>query len=111
MKNPVLTRSWIVLCLFAVLAAHAGGPDPTEGKPPNGGDCYAAYPYSVNENQARVKAEKGWYVMPLQDRYHISRLTADGKAEVLLVQDHRVCGPVLGEMKQYATWYYRMKKE
>jgi hypothetical protein len=95
------------LLLFLIVHAQAGGPDPAEPRAPAGGDCYRAYPYPLNWQQAKVVNQTGWQEMPYSDKLRISQLVAAKKADWLLVPDHRLCGPVLGEMKLYATWFWR----
>jgi hypothetical protein len=96
---------WFIVSIAAVV--FAGGPDPAEPRAPIGGDCYRAYPYPLNWQQAKVVNQSGWREMPYVDKLRISQLVADKKADWLLVPDHRLCGPVLGELKLYATWFWR----
>jgi len=97
----------LVLLVWYLSPAQAGGIDPQEQGPPSGGDCYKATDYPTNENQARVKNERGWRVMPYTNKLGISEQIAKGKAEWLLVPDDKLCGAFLGEMKLYGTWYWR----
>ena len=103
----VLAIGLAALLFLITTCAQAGGPDPAEPRAPAGGDCYRAYAYPINWQQARVVNQKGWQEMPYHDKLKISQQVADKKADVLLVPDHRLCGPVLGQMKLHATWFWR----
>lgn len=101
----------IAILLLAGMAhcrpVYSGG-GPEEGMA-QGGDCYRAHRYPVNWQQAKVMQEKGWQELPLEDKLRVSQLVSESKAEILWVPEHRKCGPFLGEMKVYATWFWRAK--
>jgi hypothetical protein len=111
-RAPIFILLMIVVLLPAINLALskqvvAGGPDPAEPRAPAGGDCYRAYPYPLNWQQAKVVNQAGWRELPYVDKLRISQLVAAKQADILLVPDHRLCGPVLGELKLYATWFWR----
>jgi hypothetical protein len=97
----------LAVLVFFAMTAFAGGPDPAEPRAPAGGDCYRANAYPINWQQARVVNQKGWQEMPYHDKLRISQQVAEKKADWLLVPDHRLCGPFLGQMKLYSTWFWR----
>lgn len=96
-----------VLVMFCVTRAFAGG---DQWDLPQGGDCYQFSDTPTNEKQKRVMTERGWKRMPQIKKHLIGVAVARGEAEWLLVEDDSICGPVRGEQKVYANWYWRAKK-
>jgi len=97
-----------LLAFFLATQAKAGGNDPEEMTVLMGGDCYAFTDYPTSQNAARILKERGWRPMPLNKKLVISELVRKKRAEVLYITDTFICGPFLGQMKVYHTWYWRV---
>lgn len=98
---------YFIALIFFVIVTSCVHADSGTFIPPVGGDCYEAKKHPTTRDEARVRDERGWIKLVLNEKLAIAGMVGRGRAEWIYLPNTTICGVPAGDMKMYGTWYWR----